>query len=708
MHGIFASGFIPILNQVLQTQATLAFAFYFGGILLGQLAIYKYFALSRHRNSYAYYEMAFGASLILMAIYNTPLGFIGGRLLEGLAAGLSTPLIFANLVVTEALGSVGTRIALFNSVFAIGYVLGPLSMALLMQWRPYQHSLLGFGALFILIPIALLFLPVQAGSTRDEGAGISLKALFTQGDWFEKFYTLFMAKSLYGYLLAFIAGYVTQILPGFSLTQVMLLFSLVFVVGQILTSQLLKVFPKEHLEVWLPLALSGLLLGLYFSHQPLLVFAIALCHSALALVGYLNFSLKASSAREFALFNSISDPAMVLGALLAGLGLNGVWGVLCFLPVPLIHFLRQAPQQTRAEKLYPFIGPLTIPRILRKHAAPQQALYQNRILEVAPALSLTPFHSDAAPRLKLLFGGDFCPAPPHLYSLSAELEALIADHDLRCLNLEGAQTIASYAEAGPSWQFDIPKQQFDAIVYPQQRQEPLFNLLSIANNHILDRGAEALDATLAQHAEGPALVGSELKILELAGLRLGFFGLTFGWNILWRQHPRLMRLKPETLLQSPRLQQHWRQRIQAMKAQVDLLVLSWHWGYESEFMPSDVQKQAFEFMREAGVDLLWGHHAHIAQGYELSPDQRALCLYCCGNFLSDMPGDVYQQGVLYSVELSQSDHGLRISAVTPHFFAPAGHCLSLLPTKQSEAWQVGSRIRKTLEAGQSPSSIHPL
>lgn len=42
LHGIFASGFIPILNKELGSDSALPFALYFLGILLGQLAIYRY------------------------------------------------------------------------------------------------------------------------------------------------------------------------------------------------------------------------------------------------------------------------------------------------------------------------------------------------------------------------------------------------------------------------------------------------------------------------------------------------------------------------------------------------------------------------------------------------------------------------------------------------------------------------------------------
>jgi poly-gamma-glutamate synthesis protein (capsule biosynthesis protein) len=124
------------------------------------------------------------------------------------------------------------------------------------------------------------------------------------------------------------------------------------------------------------------------------------------------------------------------------------------------------------------------------------------------------------------------------------------------------------------------------------------------------------------------------------------------------------------------------EQIQAYRQEVDLLVLSWHWGYESEQYPSQTLQAAFHWLADAGVDLLWGHHSHLVQPFELSQD--ALCLYSCGNLLSNLEGEGYHQGVLWSVTLQKSPDGLRIQTVKPHFFrADQNHLLSPLEQGQS-------------------------
>ena len=59
-HGVFSSGFVPILNKELGVDSALPFAMYFLWLLIGQFLIYKYSFLSKSKKSYAIYEIFFG------------------------------------------------------------------------------------------------------------------------------------------------------------------------------------------------------------------------------------------------------------------------------------------------------------------------------------------------------------------------------------------------------------------------------------------------------------------------------------------------------------------------------------------------------------------------------------------------------------------------------------------------------------------------
>ena len=68
----------------------------------------------------------------------------------------------------------------------------------------------------------------------------------------------------------------------------------------------------------------------------------ALLHAYLLFIAFLNFTTQIQSGREFALFNSLADPGMVLGALSATLGLNGLLAVAALGLIPLLYW-RQWP-----------------------------------------------------------------------------------------------------------------------------------------------------------------------------------------------------------------------------------------------------------------------------------------------------------------------------------------------------------------------------
>jgi poly-gamma-glutamate capsule biosynthesis protein CapA/YwtB (metallophosphatase superfamily)/MFS family permease len=694
LHGVFSSGFVSILNLALGPQAPLAFSLYFVGLLLGQLGIYLFAGLNARHWNYPLYEIGFGASLVFMALMNNTEGFIIGRLLEGIMGGLATPPLFNYLVTLKAFGHVGKRIALFNSIFVLGYVLGPVIMDGLRLLMPYPRLLFLSGIVFGVVSLFLMLMPVPDPPPPD--LDISLKKLLRSYDWFEKFSTLVLAKGLYGYLISFTAGYITQFLPGFPLAQVMLGFSVVFVCGQILTGRVLRYFPKSHLEVYLPLLLCVLLGAFLGTHWAGFIFILALFHSSLVFIGTLNFGLKATSAREYALFSCLSDPAMILGAGLASFGLNGVWGIVLLLLVPGVRALFLPPQRTRAEAFIPWIGPLTLVNIFRKQkspllepandAAPCSDLQLSYCAPNGPnpETETTTEPQTEPTRLKLLLSGDLCP-PPHsaqtpLFGWHPELRRLIENHDLAALNLESPLELDQKAKASEHLHA-LSLQQFEALAGSDQA---LFGLINLANNHSLDQGLRGFEQTRQYLQAKPGFypLDSRLQIIERAGLRLGFFALSFGSNCFWRKHPDLSLLKPEELLHSQPLQKRLFEQIQAYRQEVDLLVLSWHWGYESEQYPSQTLQAAFHWLADAGVDLLWGHHSHLVQPFELSQD--ALCLYSCGNLLSNLEGEGYHQGVLWSVTLQKSPDGLRIQTVKPHFFrADQNHLLSPLEQGQS-------------------------
>ena len=142
------------------------------------------------------------------------------------------------------------------------------------------------------------------------------------------------------------------------------------------------------------------------------------------------------------------------------------------------------------------------------------------------------------------------------------------------------------------------------------------DIVSLANNHARNYGQAGLDKTtslLKENGLHPVGEGESL-LLEVEGIKFGFlaFNLT-GW---YAQEEIL------TL-------------VEKMDPQVDVLVVSFHWGVEYASRPSDRQVALAHRVVESGADLILGHHPHVIQPVE--EYLGATIVYSLGNFVFDQP-----------------------------------------------------------------------
>lgn len=341
LHGIFASGFIPILHDKLGDQASWPFALYFIGLLVGQLMIYWVGKLSSHRALFAVYEILFGSSLIYMGFFSGQWILTFGRGWEGLAAGLATPLLFTHLILAPNNIENKTKIVRYNAVYALGYVLGPVFVKLTLLHFEIQSFLLFSGLLFIFVNLAII--PLLPNFEPVPESELKLSKLFGSMNWFDKFYSLFYGKCFYGFLLTFLTSYATvyfhwQIGRIDTITLLTLMLAFIFAGGQQLGAKTIKYFNPRALEIVIPLSIAvSLVLFFTLKWGPFLIIA-AVLQAYLLFIAFLNFTQKIRSGREFALFNSLSDPGMVIGAVCAGLGIKGALIVAALGVLPLVYW----------------------------------------------------------------------------------------------------------------------------------------------------------------------------------------------------------------------------------------------------------------------------------------------------------------------------------------------------------------------------------
>ncbi len=146
-------------------------------------------------------------------------------------------------------------------------------------------------------------------------------------------------------------------------------------------------------------------------------------------------------------------------------------------------------------------------------------------------------------------------------------------------------------------------------------------VVSLANNHALDDGEEGLLQTMANVARagvGYVGAGRDLEaarrpyILERKGVRIGFLGYTQFANA--GPDAFAMPGKSGVAALDPRLIEA---DIRKLRDEVDLVVVSLHWGTENRQETEQAQREFAYRVLDAGADVILGHHPHVPRGVEV-------------------------------------------------------------------------------------------
>lgn len=230
------------------------------------------------------------------------------------------------------------------------------------------------------------------------------------------------------------------------------------------------------------------------------------------------------------------------------------------------------------------------------------------------------------------------------------LKPLIPKYDLAFYNQE---TILGGTKLGLST--------YPAFNSPQEFGENMlslgFNLISLANNHTLDRGEVAVRESLAfWYSKDVLTAGSygsfeerdNTKILTKNGIKYALLAYTYGTNgiPLPKGKEYLVNVYTKAMLERD---------IKRVRKDVDLLIVSMHWGIEYDFHPSKEQTDLATFLADLGVDLIIGTHPHVVQKAEWIG--KSLVYYSLGNLISGQKGTNKRIGALGSVRVKKIKDG---------------------------------------------------
>ena len=236
----------------------------------------------------------------------------------------------------------------------------------------------------------------------------------------------------------------------------------------------------------------------------------------------------------------------------------------------------------------------------------------------------------------LLIGADVAPTPAsrELFAengtrlLDDALRRIWLSADLRAVNLECPLTNADTPIAKCGMHLSAPTDCVNGLAALS------LDAAGLANNHIFDHGAAGLRATVAAlHGAGIATFGAgetaaqadEPCVLAKNGMRIALYAVCeHEFSCADETSPGANGLNELTL----------GDRIRAMRAKCDRLVVLYHGGREYDPYPSPRLQARCRYMADCGADAVLCQHSHCIGSQETY--RGCPIVYGQGNFLFDM------------------------------------------------------------------------
>ncbi len=215
----------------------------------------------------------------------------------------------------------------------------------------------------------------------------------------------------------------------------------------------------------------------------------------------------------------------------------------------------------------------------------------------------------------------------------SEVASLIENADIAFINQETLM-------CGEGYDFSY----YPTFNGPQEMGQDLvelgFDIIGIANNHMLDKGSAGLEKTISFYDTLPVtMIGgyknkedyNNIRIHEKDGIKialLAYTEMTNGLSPSARYDIYIPYLDKADI----------EGQVAEAKEKADLVFVSVHWGTEGAFKPNDYQKRYAKRFADCGVDVVLGHHPHVVQPVEWiegKDGNKMLCYYSLGNFMAE-------------------------------------------------------------------------
>ncbi len=168
------------------------------------------------------------------------------------------------------------------------------------------------------------------------------------------------------------------------------------------------------------------------------------------------------------------------------------------------------------------------------------------------------------------------------------------------------------------------------------------NVFSISNNHVLDKGAEGLEASLDywESRKSEALMyGAYRNEADMNNIRtMEVNGITFSF-VAFTEYTNGLSLPQDSELEIIYTEEKEKMKEQIEKANEisDCVIVSVHWGIEDTHEVDDERKELAKDFAKWGANVIIGNHSHTIQSMEYIENdngERSFVFYSLGNFIS--------------------------------------------------------------------------
>lgn len=242
--------------------------------------------------------------------------------------------------------------------------------------------------------------------------------------------------------------------------------------------------------------------------------------------------------------------------------------------------------------------------------------------------------------VNIFISGDFCPtnriekliSERNFSKIYNDLLPVIKQSDIAITNLECPLTSAKekIKKSGPN--LKGAENAIEALQFAE------FNLVTLANNHIMDYGESGLNSTLVKCQEaGIDYVGigsnsqnARKPVYKIVnGITMAFINFCENeWSTAKDNNPGANSLNPILNFYD----------ITEAKRKADHVIVVIHGGHEDYTLPSPRMKMTYRFFVDAGASVVIGHHTHSFSGYEIY--KNSPIFYSLGNFIFDWEGRI--------------------------------------------------------------------